>query len=165
MTHALPLAYRWQTPTLVASAGAFACVGFVLRGSAPGRWSAAAGVVGLWLLFLLVVWARTRASMVVDGPRLRVRNVRAEHTVEGAQLVRVEQFLTAHGPSYRLRVREEDGRVRRRTAPVALLRGGHAALFTWVLAHAPQAELDRGATRTLQQLRARGLVGDGGLVG
>ena len=159
MPHTLPLSYSWQTPALVASAGAFACVGFVLRGTAPGRWSAAAAVVGLWLVFMLVVWTRTRASMVVDGSRLSVRSLRTVHTVEGAQLVAVEQHLTSHGPSYRLRVRNEDGRVRRCTAPVALLRGGHAALFTWILAHAPQAELDRGAARTLERLRERGLVG------
>ena len=158
MPHTLPLSYSWQTPALVASAGAFACVGFVLRGSAPGRWSAAAAVVGLWLVFMLVVWTRTRASMVVDGSRLSVRSFRAVHTFEGRQLVGVEQHLTGHGPSYRLRVREQDGRVRRCTAPVALLRGGHAALFTWILAHAPQAELDRGAARTLERLRDRGLV-------
>jgi len=158
MAHPLDLSYNWQAPALVASVAAVGCVGFVLRGAAPGRLSVAALVVGLWLVFLAVVWARTRAYLMVDGSRLVVRRFRTLHTIEGTQVVRVEQFLTAHGPCYRLRIREADGRERRCTAPVALLRAGHSTLFTWILASAPQAELDRGSTRTLDQLRVRGLV-------
>lgn len=158
MAHPLPLSYTWQTPVVVASVGAFVCVGLLLRGAAPGRGSVAAVIVVLWLGFLALVWARTRAYLVVDGSRLSLRHVRRIRVVEGHQVVAVSQYLTAHGPSYRLRVREEDGRLHRRTAPVALLRGGHSTLFTWLLAHAPQAELDRGSRRTLDQLRVRGLV-------
>lgn len=158
MTHPLDLSYNWQTPAIVSSVAAIACAGFVLRSATPGRVPVALLVVLLWLLFLAVVWARTRAYLEVDGSRLTVRRFRNRHTVEGHQVQRVEQYLTANGPSYRLRVRQPDGRVRRVPAPVALLRAGHSTLFTWILAEAPQAELDRGSARTLDQLRVRGLV-------
>jgi hypothetical protein len=96
--------------------------------------------------------------LMVDGPRLTVRRYRRQHTVEGGRLVRVQQFLTAHGPCYILTTRDPAGRLLRVVAPVALLRAGHSTLFAWILAEAPQAELDRGSTRTLEQLRIRGLV-------
>jgi hypothetical protein len=109
-------------------------------------------------VFLVIVWTRTRAHLSVDGPLLTVRRVSQLHTVRGDQVVRVRQFLTPHGPSYVLHVRDEHGRERRQVVPVALLRSGHSTLFTWLLAHAPQAELDRGSSRTLEQLRVAGLV-------
>ena len=158
MAPPLELSYHWQTPVSVTSVGAVVCLGIVLRGDAAGRWGAAVVILLLWAVFLATVWARTRAHLSVDGPLLTVRRVRGLHTVRGDQVVRVRQFLTPHGPSYVLHVRDEDGRERRHVAPVALLRGGHSTLFAWILAHAPQAELDRGSTRTLEQLRVRGLV-------
>jgi hypothetical protein len=70
----------------------------------------------------------------------------------------VQQFLTAHGPCYTLTTSDAAGKEQRVVAPVALLRTGHSTLFAWILAEAPQAELDRGSTRTLERLRIRGLV-------
>jgi hypothetical protein len=158
MAHPLELSYNWRPAVTVASVGVVLCVGIVLRSGAPGRWAVAAVLVALWLGLLAVVWGRTRAYLEVDGGRLTVRRLRHLHTIDGDQVVRVRQFLTAHGPSYTLVVRGPDGQERRRVAPAALLRTGHSTLFTWVLTHAPQAELDRGSTRTLEQLRIRGLV-------
>ena len=158
MAHPLELSYHWRAPVSVASVAAVACIGFVLRSQAPGRWGVAAVVLALWAAFVVTVWTRTRAQLSVDGPLLTVRRVRQLHTVRADQLVRVRQFLTPHGPSYVLHVRDEDGGERRLVAPVALLRSGHSTLFGWILAHAPHAELDRGSTRTLEQLRVRGLV-------
>jgi len=43
-------------------------------------------------------------------------------------------------------------------APVALLRGGHAALFTWILTRAPQANLDNGSQKTVARLKTRGFI-------
>ena len=54
------------------------------------------------------------------------------------------QLLTPSGPSYRLTVRAEDGRLARYAAPTALLRRGHSTLFGWILTWAPQTELDTG---------------------
>ena len=158
MAHPLELSYNWRPAVTVASVGVVVSVGMVLRSGAPGRGSVAALLVVAWLVLLAVVWARTRAHLEVDGPRLTVRRFRQLHTLEGGQVVRVRQFLTAHGPCYTLVVRGPDGREHRHVAPVALLRTGHSTLFTWLLAHAPQARLDRGSTRTLEQLRVRGLV-------
>lgn len=156
--HPLELAYNWRTPALFASVGAVVCVGIVLRGSADGRWGVAAVLVLLWALCLALVWARTRVLLVVDGPRLRIRRLFTVHTVDATDLVRVRQRPGAAGPSYVLVVRDAEGGEHRVVAPVALLRGGYPALFGWILAHAPQAALDRGSRRTLDRLRQRGLL-------
>jgi hypothetical protein len=161
MAHPLELADNWRTPTVVVTVGVVVCLGVVLRGGGTDRGGVAVVLVLLWALCLGLVWARTRAYLMVDGPRLSVRHVRAVHTVEAADLVAVRQRISASGPVYTLLCRSDgDGGAgtRRVVAPVALLRGGSSTLFGWILAHAPQAELDRGARRTLDRLRAQGLV-------
>jgi hypothetical protein len=112
----------------------------------------------LWAACLTLVWARTRAHLMVDGPRLTVRHVRALQTVEAGTVVAVQQRASASGPVFTLVCRNPDGAQRRVVAPVALLRGGSSTLFRWILEHAPQAELDRRSRRTLDQLRGQGLV-------
>ena len=159
MARPLELSYRWQAPVLIASVGLFACVGLVARGRAPG-WVGVVGIlVALWGMFLGVVWLRTRAHLEVDGTAVVVRRFRNLHRIEGADVLAVREYLTPNGPSYKLTVRTPDGASRRYVAPVALLRQGHATLFTWILAAAPQAELDRRSRRTLEELQVRGLVG------
>ncbi len=158
MAHPLELSYNWRTPVLFASLGAVVCLGVVVRGRVPGWGLVAATIVVVWVLFVGLAYLRTRASVMVDGDRLTVRRFRTLHTVAGPDVVRVSQFPTPNGPSYRLIVRGRDGRLERRVAPVALLRRGHATLFAWILAYAPQAELDPGSRRTLSQLQDRGMV-------
>lgn len=159
MSQPLTLSYAWQPHVLFTSIGATICIGAVAHSRAPGWVTVTVVVVVLWALVVTLIWARTRAYLQVDGSRLTVRRARRLHTFEGDQLVQVRQFLTASGPCYRLVVRDTDGRERSHVAPVALLREGHSTLFRWILAQAPQAELDRGSVRTLDQLRVRGLVG------
>lgn len=158
MAHPLELSYRWQTPVLFASVGAAVCVGTVARSEAADRAAVAGSILVLWLLFVTLVWLRTRAYLMVDGDRLTVRRWRRRHVVSAERLVAVRQFPTPHGPSYKLTVRDDHGRTHTRVAPVALLRSGHATLFQWVLTRVPAVELDRGSRRTLDQLRATGLV-------
>lgn len=159
MAEPLALSYAWQPPALLTSVGAAIGIGGVVHTRTAGWPGVVAVLAVLWLAVLGLVVARTRAYLQVDGSRLTVRGVGRRHTIEAAQLVRVKQFLTRRGPSYRLVVREPGGRERGYVAPVALLRAGHSTLFEWILAQAPHAELDRGSTRTLDQLRIRGLVG------
>ncbi|GAA1828622.1 hypothetical protein GCM10009714_07730 [Microlunatus capsulatus] len=140
------------------SVGAVVCLGVVLRGDGAGRGGVAVVLVLLWAACLAVVWARTRALLQVDGSRLTIRRVRARHTVAGPDVLAVRQRSSASGPVFTLVCREPGGGTRRVVAPVALLRGGTSTLFRWILEHAPQAELDRGARRTLDQLRVKGLV-------
>ena len=158
MPHPLEHADNWRTPATVTSVGAVACLGVVLRGNGAGRAGVAVVLVLLWAACLAVVWARTRAHLAVDGHRLSVRRVRAVHTVEGADVLAVRTRSSASGPFFSLVCRTPGGGTRRVVAPVALLRGGTSTLFRWILEHAPQAELDRGARRTLDQLRVRGLL-------
>jgi hypothetical protein len=158
MAHPLPLSYNWQLPVLFASVGLTICLGALFDRRVAGWATVAALLVALWAALVALVWARTRAHLEVEGASIRVRHVRRIHTIHAAQVLRVSQHLTAHGPSYRLSVREDDGRTRRYVVPSALLDGGHSTLFRWLLAEAPQAELDRGSTKTLEQLRIRGLV-------
>ena len=158
MAHPLELSYRWQTPVLFATVGAAVSVGTVLRSGLADRGAVTAAILVLWLLFVTLVWLRTRAYLLVDEDRLTVRHWRRQHVVRAEQLVAVRQLRTPHGPSYRLTVRDDDGRTRTHVAPVALLRSGHPTLFQWILTRAPGAELDRGSRRTLDQLRVKGLV-------
>ena len=158
MAHSLELSYNWRTPALFATIGAFICLSVLIRGRVSGWLPAAAVVVLLWAVFVGVVYLRTRAYLMVDGDRLTVRQYGGLHTIMASQLVAVREFLTPHGPSYRLTVRTDDGTTRRISAPVALLRGGCSTLFAWILAEAPQAEFDKGSQRTVERLQSRGLL-------
>ncbi len=158
MAHPLELAYNWRLPVAVSTVGLVACVGLLARSQVLGWVSAAVILVLCYAVFLGVVWWRTRAYLMVDGADLTVRTFRDFHRIEGARVVKMTQLLTPNGPSYRLTVRTEDGRLARYTAPTALLRRGHSTLFGWILAWAPQTELDRGSRRTLQTLRERGAL-------
>ena len=76
--------------------------------------------------------------------------------IVGVIYLRTSAYLLVDGS--RLTVQGSDGRALRVVAPVALLRGGHSALFTWILGRAPQAQLDKGSRRTAEQLKTRGLI-------
>ena len=159
MAHPLELSYNWQTPALFATIGAFICIGALVRGRVNGWLAAAVIVLLLWGALVGVLFLRTRAYLMVeDDDRLTVRQYSRFHTITADQLVKVAEFLTPHGPSYRLTVRSEDGASRRVIAPVALLKGGRSTLFTWILAKAPQAELDTGSQRTVKRLQSKGLL-------
>jgi hypothetical protein len=158
MSQPLELGYQWRTPVVVSTVAMVAFLGLIVRGGANGWPAVALVVVGLWAMFIGVVYLRTRAFVEVAGPVLTVRRYRAFRRIKGAEVTAVRQFLTPHGPSYVL-VLDDRGRPARQVVPAALLRRGHATLFTWLDEHAPQAELDRGSRRTREQLRQRGLVG------
>lgn len=158
MAHPLELSYNWQTPVTISSIGLVVCVGLLANTRVDG-WVAVAVVLGLmWLGFLAVVWARTRAFMLLDGPMLTVRRFRTFTTLDGRRVTDVSEFLTANGPSYRVKVSTDDGTPTRAVVPAALLRKGHSTLFDWVLTWAPRAELDKGSRKTVDQLRTRGLI-------
>jgi hypothetical protein len=158
MTAPLELSYNWRTPALFATIGVFICLSVLLRGRVSGWLAAAVLVVLLWVMFVGVLYLRTRAYLLVDGNHLTVRQYSRFHTITADQLVGVREFLTPHGPSYRMTVRGDDGTTRQVTAPVALLRGGHTALFAWILAEAPHAELDNRSQRTVERLQSKGLL-------
>jgi len=158
MVHPLEPSYNWRTPALFASVAAVICIGALARGRVTGWVSALVVVVALWALIVGLIYLRTRAYLLIDGSRLTVRRFRKFHTVEAADLIAVAEFGTPNGPSYRLTARAPDGNTTRIVAPVALLRGGHAALFTWILARAPQATFDKSSLKTLAKLKDRGLI-------
>jgi hypothetical protein len=143
---------------MFASIAAVICVGVLIRGQASGWVPALVVVVALWALLVGLIYLRTRAFLLIDGSRLMVRHFRTFHTIEAANLIAVNEFLTPSGPSYRLTVRGPDGSTSRVVAPAALLRGGHSALFTWILTRAPQATLDKGSKKTVARLKTRGLI-------
>ena len=158
MPHPLEQSYNWRTPATVASLAALTCIGLLIHGRVAGWVPALILVIALWALVVGLMYLRTRAFLLVDGPVLMVRRFRNFHTVEAANLVAVHEFLTPNGPCYRLTVRGADGQTTRVVAPVALLRGGHSTLFRWILTRAPQAELDKGSLKTIARLRDRGLI-------
>jgi hypothetical protein len=158
MAHTLELAYNWRTPVTFATVGLSICIGVLVRQQANGWLPVVLILFVGWAGFLVLVWLRTRASLLVDGSMIRVRSSRQFHEVEGRHVTSVREVRTPHGPSYRLVVEGEQGSSRRVFVPAALLRRGHATFFAWILAEAPQAELDAASTRTLAELRRRGLV-------
>jgi Ca2+/Na+ antiporter len=158
MAAPLELSYNWRTPAFFATVGAFICLSVLLRGRVSGWLAAAVLVVLLWVVFLGVLYLRTRAYLLVEGDQLTVRQYGRFHTITADQLAGVRQYLTPHGPFYRLTVRGQDGSTRRVNAPVALLKGGHPTLFAWILAEAPHAELDNSSQRTVERLQSKGLL-------
>jgi hypothetical protein len=158
VAHPLEQSYNWRTPATFASIAAVICVGALVHGQVNGWLPALVVVVALWALVVGVIYLRTRAYLMVDGAQLTVRRFRRFVTIEAVDLIGVSEFLTPNGPSYRLTARGSDGHTTRVVAPVALLRGGHAALFTWILTRAPQANLDNGSQKTVARLKARGLI-------
>ena len=110
MAHQLELSYNWRTPAFFATIGAFICAGAVIRGRVEGWAAAAALVVVLWVLFLGVLYLRTRAYLLVDGDRLTIRRYRGFTTIRAEDVRAVAEYLTPNGPSYRLTVRGPDGR-------------------------------------------------------
>jgi hypothetical protein len=158
MPHPLELSYNWRTPVTFATLAAAICVAVLARGRVNGWLPALLVVVGLWALVIGLIYLRTRAYLMVDGSRLTVRRFRTFHTIEAADVVAVREFQTPNGPCYRLTVRRPDGSEGRVVAPVALLRGGHSAFFTWILTQAPHAELDKASLKTVARLRTLGHI-------
>jgi hypothetical protein len=158
VAHPLEQSYNWRTPATFASIAAAICVGVLVHGQVSGWVPALLVVVALWALVVGLIYLRTRAFLLIDGSRLMVRRFRKFQTIEAVDLVAVNEFLTPNGPSYKLTVRGPDGGISRVVAPVALLRGGHSALFTWILTRAPQATFDKGSLKTVAQLKTRGLI-------
>ena len=149
--------YKWQGPLATSTAGALLCI-ILLAVTGASGWGTVAALVGLlWAAFVAGIYLRTRAFLQVDGSTLTVRRYRGRHTVAGSQVKRVTEFLTRRGPCHKLTVQTGSGS-HRYVVPTALLRTGHSTLFGWLLSYAPQAELDKGSTKTLEQLRIRGLV-------
>ena len=158
MPHPLEQSYNWRTPAIVASLAALACIGLLIRGRVSGWVPALVLVIALWVLVVGLMYLRTRAFLLIDGSVLMVRRFWKVHTIEATNLVAVTEFLTPSGPCYRLAVRGPDGQTTHVVAAVALLRGGHSALFTWILTRAPQAQLDKGSLKTIARLKERGLI-------
>lgn len=155
MAHPLELSYNWRPPVSIATIGLVVSIG-VLGNGRPNGWIAVAVVLAaMWLLFLAVVWVRTRAYMMFEGPILRVRRMRHFHQLDGRKVTRVREFHTANGPSYRIWL---EGDERRYVVPAALLKKGHSTLFEWLLTWAPKADLDKGARKTIDNLRTRGMI-------
>ena len=147
----------WRGPVALSTAGAVVVILLLSLTRSYGWIGLTVSVALLWAGFVVTVWVRTRAFLMVEGPQLTVRRFRSLHTVDGSQVQRVTEYFTRRGPCHRLIVRSEGG-TRRYTVPTALLRTGHSTLFGWLLRHAPQAELDKESQKTLEQLRIRGLV-------
>ena len=157
MAAPLELSYNWRAPLVFATVALVACLGILARGQAAGWVSAGVVLVLGWALYCCVVWLRTRSYLLVEGRVLTTRRWRDFQRVEASQLRAVRELPTPAGPSYRLEV-ERDGERDRVTVPTALLLRGTSTLFTWILAQAPHATLDKRSRRTLELLQTRGLV-------
>lgn len=158
MAHPLELSYAWRLPLTFSTVGLSVCLGALVTSRAPGWVTASLALVAVWAAFLVLLRLRTRAYLLVDGPRLRVRRGRGFRVVHASEVVAVGQIRTPHGLSYRLTLHDAGGTSSRLTVPTALLLGGRSTLLTWILTEAPQAQLDPGTRETIVVLRHRGLV-------
>jgi hypothetical protein len=158
MSSPLTLSYNWQAHLAFASIALTVCLGLLVRGRPLGWLSAGLVLVLCWAVYCGVVWLRTRAYLLVEGPRLTTRHWRRFERVDAAQVREVKELLTPSGPSYRLRV-DREGTQEWVTVPTAVLRGGQSTLFAWILSQAPGVTLDKRSHRTLELLQTKGLVG------
>lgn len=158
MAHPLELSYNWRTPVLFATVGAFICAAALIRTQLTGWIPALILVLVLWVILVALIYARTRAYLLVDGSQLTVRRFKEFHTVEADELLAVNQMSTPNGASYVLIARAADGKLHRSVAPTALLQDGRSTLFAWILAQAPHTELDPGSRKTVEQLRTKGYL-------
>jgi hypothetical protein len=154
MSHPLALAYNWRTPILVSTVGLVACVMLLVRQRTPGWEPTVAVLVGCWVALVVVVWARTRAYLEVDGPSLTVRRFHRKHVLTGPDVIAVRRARTLTGPGYRLTVTGGATHL----VGVSLLRDGTATLLRWIVTHAPQATLDEATEAAISHLRTQGLV-------
>ncbi len=158
MAHPLELSYNWQVPVLFSTVGLAICIGVLARGHLSGWLSVCLILAAIWAVFIALVWLRTRAYILVDGPVMWVRRYQGISEIDGRQVSRMTQFLTPNGPSYRIFAVDASGKEGRYVVPSALLRRGHSTLFEWILTWAPEAQLDKGSSKTLETLRVRGLI-------
>jgi hypothetical protein len=152
MSRPLESSYNWRTPVSISSIGLVICVIVLSRSKTNGWFGVAIVLVLLWAGFMALVWARTRAMIEVDGHQLRVRRFRE---LDGRRVASVREYLTASGPSYRVRMIGDE---KTYFVPTALLRKGHSTFFDWLLTYSPDVELDKGSRKTIDQLRTRGLI-------
>ena len=155
MPQPLQSSYHWQPPVAVSTIGLIVCIGILIRGQANGWVGVVVILFALWAGFVALVWSRTRASMMVDGPILTVRRVRRFVQLDGRRLDRVQEFRTPYGMSYRVTMSDDPAPY---IIPTALLSKGHSTFFGWVLTWSPGADLDRGTLKSIDQLRTRGLL-------
>jgi hypothetical protein len=153
MAHPLDLAYNWRTPIIVSTVGLFACVTLLVGQRTPG-WEATIVVLVCWVALVLVVWARSRAYLEVDGASLTVRRFGGKHLLTGPEVVAVRRARTLTGPGYRLTVAGGSTHL----VGVSLLRDGTQTLLRWLVSQAPQAALDAGTEAAIGRLRTQGLV-------
>jgi hypothetical protein len=153
----LELSYPWKVRLIAGTIAAVVCIVLLAATGTPGWATVAIFVFVLWLMLVGGVYLRTRAHLSVDGSKLTVRHFRGLNTIEGSDVRRVTEYFTRQGPSHKITVETDEG-MRRYIVPTALFRYGHSTLFTWLMEYAPQADMDKGSAKTLEQLRTRGLV-------
>ena len=157
MAEPLELSYNWPFRLVAVTGAALACIVLLGLTGTTGWQTVAAFVLLLWVLAGASIYLRSRAFLRVEGSELTVRRFKDKHTISGPQVMGVTEYFTRQGPCHRLTVRTDTGS-QGYSVPTALFRGGHSTLFGWLGFHAPQAELDRGSAKTLEQLRTRGLI-------
>ena len=116
-------------------------------------WTVGLAGLAIWACYALVVWADQRAHLQVVDDELVVRNVRRTHRVLGKDVRRVVHQFNGKRPDFQLVT--DAGKV---WVPASKLRRGHAVLFTWLDAYAPQAELDERSAYWRNVLDERELI-------
>lgn len=116
-------------------------------------WVMAFALVLLWLMYAVVCFMRTRATMSIDDDNvLHARRWFATHPVEPGTVVKVRELVNGRSPDVILHLDDR----RKVIVPTSKLDTGHSTLFRWLQQTCPGATYDKGAQRLIHKLQAGG---------
>lgn len=127
----------------------------VLLTSQAGPLTSVLFLIGLWTLYAVPVWFRSRIGLRVDGSRCEVHGLFSEVAFDGADVAKVQFVFAGRSPDVRLVLR--DGR--KVLVVASRLEKGHSTLYEWLRRYAPDAEYDTKALDLRDMLVNRGLMG------
>lgn len=151
----LRLTYDWQQPVFFTALPMIFCALYALFTGHETAWFAAFTIFLIWLMYVGLVWLRTRAYLRIDDDDvLHVRRFFGMKTVRGEDVVKAKEVVNGRSPDVLLVCSDK----RRIVVPSSRLHGGHSVLFVWLFQHNPDVELDKGATRIVNALEEKGAL-------
>jgi hypothetical protein len=146
--------FDWPKRCIFAGLGFVVVAGILISQQTLGWLSAVLVLAVVAACYCAWSWWRGQAWAEIDGDRLTLGNGRTQTQIVASDVVAVRHIMNRQSPDFTLVTTDN----RRHTVRTSRLAKGHSSLFRWLLAHAPQATLDRGSVRTREMLENRGLL-------
>ncbi|TDT30983.1 hypothetical protein [Naumannella halotolerans] len=124
---------------------------FLVSGRPIGWWQAAAVVIVLTTVYGLFRWSQGHTTVNLCNDKITVSSPFGSKEVRGGSVTAVREMPNGRSPNHLLLT--DDGR--KVHVPSSEVERGHSALFDWLAAHAPQAELDKRSIRTRRLVHER----------